>query len=89
MEKKYICPDCGGEMAFGYLLPGAMQNGLSAIWAPEAVCDDVNLAGFPKGRLMDKGGINVPLNRGIVFERTPGFACSKCGNILIKASKQK
>ena len=87
MEKKYTCPDCGAEMVFGYLVPGNQQNGLSAIWAPKEVCDDVNMAGFPKGRLSDKGGITVPLNRGMVFDRTEGYACRDCGNILIKLKK--
>lgn len=87
MDKKYACPDCGAEMVFGYLVPGSQQNGLSAIWAPKEAFDDVNFAGFPKGRLMDKGGINVPLNRSTLFDRTPAYACAECGNILIKTKK--
>ena len=89
MDKKYICPDCGRDMAFGYLLAGAKQNGLSAVWAPETVCNDTDIAGFPKGRLTDKGGINVPLNRSTLFDRTPAYACTECGNILIKVKQSK
>ena len=88
MEKKYSCPDCGREMAYGYIFPQMACSGL--IWAPpECFKDGVfgKKIPFKEMKNISDKGLQIPLGNDLIADMLGGYACKKCGTVIINTEK--
>ena len=87
MEKKYSCPDCGEEMAYGYIFPQMACAGL--IWAPpECFKDGVFGKRIPMKEMMnisDKG-LQIPLGNDLIADMLAGYCCRKCKTVILRST---
>ncbi len=69
-----------GEIAYTY------GKG-SLLWAPRAFFDKTICNMYTKTRLINEGGVEIPLGDGMIRSRTKGYACKQCGYILIDCNQ--